>query len=356
LLNARRLIPGHYLRLASVLPFLIVLALLLPSASNASSSASYRYDGDGNRLGTATTSLLWDTNFPLPQLAIERTGSATTRVYGYGRGRYSLTSGGSTYYYLRDALGSTVALTSPQGQEEWTYRYDPFGASTATKVDTAAPANPIQYAGEYLDSTTGLYDLRARDYDPSSGRFLARDPLGGSPNASTYAYADNSPFRYVDPSGLGPVGSNCTSVKCYCYSGGWNTALCGAIAVDVVVGAVGAGSMILEGGAEAGVGEGTEIVDATEGEAVADEAAEAASAASRGSTGRAVPLNLTEQLAMEQAKSNPAGGTIIDLEMRDPRWPASEGWVKMRQHINGVKIHYVYNTITRVADDFKFVS
>lgn len=46
---------------------------------------------------------------------------------------------------------------------------------------------------------TGLQYLRARYYDPQTGRFLSRDPLpGGHP----YAYAGNNPVRYVDPSGM----------------------------------------------------------------------------------------------------------------------------------------------------------
>lgn len=40
--------------------------------------------------------------------------------------------------------------------------------------------------------------------------------------------------------------------------------------------------------------------------------------------------------------------------MNDPRWPAEDGWVKMEQTVDGVEIHYVYNTRTGVADDFKF--
>ena len=61
-------------------------------------------------------------------------------------------------------------------------------------------------------------------------------------------------------------------------------------------------------------------------------------AASLGSTGRTVPGDLNEQLAMEEAVSNPAAG-----------------WVKMSQNINGTEIHYVQNTITGAVDDFKFI-
>ncbi len=73
------------------------------------------------------------------------------------------------------------------------------------------------------------------------------------------------------------------------------------------------------------------------------------------STGRATPANLKEQLALEQAKSNPtAGRELKNIKMNDSRWPASQGWVKMEQKINGVTVHYVRNTNTGAVADFKF--
>jgi hypothetical protein len=50
-----------------------------------------------------------------------------------------------------------------------------------------------------------------------------------------------------------------------------------------------------------------------------------------------------------------AGKPLTNVVMADKRWPASEGWAKMEQNINGIKIHYVVNTITGAVDDFKFV-
>jgi filamentous hemagglutinin len=76
---------------------------------------------------------------------------------------------------------------------------------------------------------------------------------------------------------------------------------------------------------------------------------------SLGSTGRTVPENLNEQLAMQEAQSDPAAGTRLPITMTDPRWPAPLGWIKMARNINGTEIHYVYNTISGAADDFKFV-
>ncbi|MBQ8147424.1 MAG: RHS repeat-associated core domain-containing protein, partial [Lachnospiraceae bacterium] len=80
----------------------------------------------------------------------------------------------------------------------------------------------------------------------------------------------------------------------------------------------------------------------------------------RGSTGRTIPNTLEEQMAMNQVMSNPLEGAI-DLSqldrpviMNDPRWPASEGWIKMSNNVNGIEIHFVYNRITGEFDDFKF--
>jgi hypothetical protein len=84
---------------------------------------------------------------------------------------------------------------------------------------------------------------------------------------------------------------------------------------------------------------------------------------SRGSTadlskGTTLPRNLKEQLAAEEVKADPLKGKVLeDIKMTDPRWPASEGWVK-RQYIHGegehaINVHYVHNKITGMADDFK---
>ena len=49
------------------------------------------------------------------------------------------------------------------------------------------------------DSLSELYFLRARYYDPVTGRFLGRDPIEF---AQRYAYGGNNPVLLIDPSGL----------------------------------------------------------------------------------------------------------------------------------------------------------
>jgi RHS repeat-associated protein len=61
----------------------------------------------------------------------------------------------------------------------------------------------MQFTGEQLDPT-GLYHLRAREYDPAAGRFTTTDPVAGSPGSpavSSYGYVDNRPTVMIDPSG-----------------------------------------------------------------------------------------------------------------------------------------------------------
>ena len=191
------------------------LANRLVATSSGGTTTSYTYDGAGNRLSSttngATTNYLWDTNNPLPQLALEQNSSGSTlRSYVYGVNRISMAAGGSAYYYLYDGIGSVVNLTSSSGASEWTYSYEPYGAiRTETQNDPNAPSNPMQFTGEYLDSQTGLYDLRARQYDAASDRFLSVDPVplgAGDAAASAYVYAGDAPTTQLDPSGMITLG------------------------------------------------------------------------------------------------------------------------------------------------------
>lgn len=155
-----------------------------------------------------TTTQLWDPNFGLPQLAVERDGAgATLRTTTYGLGPLSLTEGGQTSYLHADRLGSILATSSTSGQATWSYRYDPFGtARIASPLDPAAPGSPYRFTGQVLDPS-GLYHLRARQYDPTTGRFLSTDPVAaaiGDAYVASYVYARNNPVRWTDPSGWCP--------------------------------------------------------------------------------------------------------------------------------------------------------
>jgi RHS repeat-associated protein len=155
---------------------------------------------------------LWDVNAVLPQLALERDGSgAPISRFLLGDSTISMTSVGTASYYHYDGLGSVVDLTSASGELERSYRYEPFGGIRGEDAAPNPPANRLLFTSEFLDPSTNLYDLRARQYDPTIGRFLSIDPLEpplDTLSLSRYAYALDDPTALSDPSGLA-----CWSVK-----------------------------------------------------------------------------------------------------------------------------------------------
>jgi len=186
----------------------------LKTAAQGTTTTTYTYDGDGVRLQASTgtqankkTNYLWDVTFDLPQIALERDGSnSPIRRYLYGERRISQTAGSNTSYYIYDGLGSAVNLTSSAGATQWTWAYQPFGAIySETKASGNQPDNLMRFTGEYRDPT-GLYHLRARQYDPTLGRLLRPDPEPSAEGSlgSLYAYVLNRPTTLVDPTGEVP--------------------------------------------------------------------------------------------------------------------------------------------------------
>ena len=112
-------------------------------------------------------------------------------------------------YYMHDGLGSVRQQVDTTGQIETSYAYDPFGVPVAG----GDVSNPYQYTGEAWDADVELLYLRARYYQPDTGRFVTRDPwMGDTQQPGTlngYVYVRNSPVNLVDPSGLQCVGPRC---------------------------------------------------------------------------------------------------------------------------------------------------
>ena len=77
-----------------------------------------------------------------------------------------------------------------------------YGETGGSEVDSGTVANALRFKARERDAATGLVDLRARWYDPMSGRFLSEDPLGLAGGWNPYAFAGNDPVNYSDPSGL----------------------------------------------------------------------------------------------------------------------------------------------------------
>lgn len=182
------------------------LADRMTSATVGGKATSYTYDTEGNRLTSSTGSYAWDVNNPQPMLAAETSG-ATTTTYRYAPdgSPLALHTNGKTSYQTHDWLGGVDGLFGPDGKQQYSYRYDPFGNGAEPEpLVPDAPANPFRYAGEYKDPATGLYNLRARQYDPALGRFTGADPLTPPltrPAASPYSYVNGRVTSHIDPTG-----------------------------------------------------------------------------------------------------------------------------------------------------------
>jgi RHS repeat-associated protein len=189
------------------------------SMANGTTSVTMVYDAFGNRVsktvnGVKTQYLVEDDVNPTgyPQVVDEIVNGAVTRQYAYGLQRISenlspVVTGNSTWtpsFYNYDGFGSVRQLTNSAGVVTDEYEYDAFGNSF-TKVGTTP--NNYLYRGEQYDADLGLYYLRARYYNPSTGRFLSRDPEDGhnwDPRSlHKYLYANGDPVDLKDPTGRG---------------------------------------------------------------------------------------------------------------------------------------------------------
>jgi len=135
-------------------------------------------------------------------------------AYLPGIGQIDVTSGNVTYYHA-DHLGTMRASTDGYGDVLGMYVYTAFGE--IVHVDGTVGTR-YQYAGEsgYESGLLPAIDLGGgnsipglpwqhvghRWYEPSTGRFLQRDPIGILGGLNVYAYVDSNPVLSSDPSGL----------------------------------------------------------------------------------------------------------------------------------------------------------
>jgi RHS repeat-associated protein len=167
-------------------------------------SATFVYDGDGNRVlttvGTTTTAYIgghteWNVST-----------QEMTRYYlaGGQRVAFRVIRSGQTdkvFYLLADHLGSTnVVMEVGGGVEVKTYTaWGELRTGSITSTDR-------QYTGQINESELGLYFYNARYYDPDLGRFISADTIvpfesQGVQAFDRFAYTNNNPIRFVDPTG-----------------------------------------------------------------------------------------------------------------------------------------------------------
>ncbi|MCA7940280.1 RHS repeat-associated core domain-containing protein [Burkholderia cepacia] len=112
-------------------------------------------------------------------------------------------------WYQCDHLGTPQELTDEQSEIAWSAEYRAWGvvkeALHKASDGRVELRNPIRFQGQYHDQETGLHYNRHRYYDPNSGRFISKDPIGIEGGINVYAYVKN-PIVWIDPLGLQATG------------------------------------------------------------------------------------------------------------------------------------------------------
>ncbi|MCB9492492.1 MAG: hypothetical protein H6674_10550 [Dehalococcoidia bacterium] len=143
-----------------------------------------------------------------PHLTDDGAGGAAAGYVYEGEHALARFDAGSTepVYFLRDAMGSVIGLVDQSGSSTGRVHYDGFG--NERRVDGGLAGLPVEggprFQGMWEEAGAGYY-VRARRYDPRTGRFFSHDGAGGrrrQPDSfHTYAFAGSAPFRSRDPSG-----------------------------------------------------------------------------------------------------------------------------------------------------------
>ena len=108
---------------------------------------------------------------------------------------------GTLTFMLSDHLGSTSLTTDSAGNVISELRYTAWGE---VRYQAGTTSTSYTYTGQYSNTADfGLMFYNARWYDPSLGRFAQADSIvpGGVQGYDRYAYVQNNPLRYTDPSG-----------------------------------------------------------------------------------------------------------------------------------------------------------
>ena len=150
---------------------------------------SFGYDATDVRVTVDGVDQLWDRNGGLPTLI--STGNGDNYVHTAGIAR------DGDDWLLSDAVGSVRATVDDTGATTGSQDFTVFG-------EQLTGTGSFGFAGEqqYL---TGQLHLRARQYNPTLGRFTTVDPVQpgapGTTGYNLYTYSANNPTTFTDPSG-----------------------------------------------------------------------------------------------------------------------------------------------------------
>jgi RHS repeat-associated protein len=177
--------------------------------------ANFTYDGDGRRVKSVMGSEITLFVGAHYEVTNPGTGQTVTKYYFAGSQRiamrkYVIPVEMTVEYLFADHLGSTSLTTDADGVPVSQILYNPWGEvrySTANPDPETSPAYEMPdytFTGQFsYTASFGLMFFNARWVDVALGRFAQADSVtpGGVQGLDRYAFVNNNPIRYTDPSG-----------------------------------------------------------------------------------------------------------------------------------------------------------
>jgi RHS repeat-associated protein len=171
----------------------------------------YLVDGMGRRVGKKKNGVLlkqWIYRDALKPVAELDGSGALVAEFVYGSKSNVpdyVRRGTTTYRVVSDQLGSPRHVVNVANNTDvpFSASYTSFGQVTGTGLAWM----PFGFAGGVYDADSGLVRFGARDYEPSVGRWVSKEPLRFLSGPNHYVYALNDPVNSFDPTGLGPEGA-----------------------------------------------------------------------------------------------------------------------------------------------------
>ena len=176
------------------------------------SLGSHTFDYDANGLRTKKNDTVY-TYIGGKLIREESSGHTIDYIYG-NDGITGIKYDGTVYLFRKNVFGDVTHIYDMNGVLLAHYVYDAWGDHTVVNEteDKIGDINPIRYRSYYYDTETKLYYLRARYYDPETGRFISQDNISYLDpehfmGLNLYAYCNDNPVIGYDPTGTWNWGS-----------------------------------------------------------------------------------------------------------------------------------------------------
>ena len=183
--------------------------VLTGAALPASHSVSYGLDAAGRRIsrtydGAVTHRWVYRNGLQIGA-EVDVSGAVVSRfVYGpMSQTPVYMERGGDVYTFVTDHLGSVRSVVrGSDGVVVQALTYDSWGKIAS---DSSPGFQPFAFAGGIYDAATSITRFGARDYDPSIGRWVSKDPTRFAGGLNLYGYAYGDPINYIDQTGRNPI-------------------------------------------------------------------------------------------------------------------------------------------------------